>query len=192
MKKSNRIGYTLIAGLMLCLSIALTACQYSSIQDPRIPIITEPYKPMPYCYEGVTIEGLRQTFEQSDRFQKRKVGNDVDFMKYRDRDTKAVVLISLDPPVDHVISFSLEFKIAALTEKNKPGHIELIKQVLTYVGIEIDDDTAAKVLSGSLYDDNLYVRDQTTDEKYFLYIYPASAQAYFEPVDPNLSSRIPE
>ncbi|MFQ8599516.1 MAG: hypothetical protein ACLSAP_02245 [Oscillospiraceae bacterium] len=188
MKKANRFSCILIAALMLYTSFAFSACQYDPVQDSGISFITAPYEETPYFFEDVTIEGLRQSFEQSERFQKRKIENDVDYMRYKDRDTKVVVTTSLDPPVDHAISFDLLFKGTTLTDKNKPKYFTLIKQVLAFVNIEIDDDTAAKVLSGSFYSDDLYVRDQTTEGGYTLYVYPGSAKSYFEPEDPNRPS----
>lgn len=188
MKKSNRISCILIAALILCSISVLAACGNTPGSSMDTPSIIEEYYEWPTFFEGVTIEGLRQSFEQNERFQKKKIENDVDFMRYKDRDTKAVVTVSLDPPADHVNSFSFEFKKLALTEKNRPRHLALIKEVLALVKIEIDDDTAAKVLSGSYYDDDLYVYNQTTDGKYFIYVNPASAKPYFEPDPPDLSS----
>lgn len=189
MKKSNRISCILIAALMLCSIFVLAACGNtpgSSIGAPSI--FMGEYYEWPTFFEGVTIEGLRQSFEQNERFQKKKIENDVDFMRYKDQETKAVVTVSLDPPADHVNSFSFEFKVLALTEKNKPGHLALIKEVLALANIEIDDDTAAKVLSGSYYDDDLYVYNQTIEGKYIVYVNPGSAKSYFEPDPPDLSS----
>lgn len=188
MEKANRISYILIAALMLYISFAFSACQYDPTQNSGISFITAPYEETPYYFEGVTIEGLRQSFEQNEHFQKKKTGNDVEFMSYKDRNTKVVVTAFLDPPADHVISLDFDFIAAALTKKNKPGHLALIKEVLALVKIEIDDDTAAKVLSGSYYDDDLYVYNQTIEGKYIVYVNPGSAKSYFEPEDPNLPS----